>query len=218
MTILFSALLLFSCASEKPQDNEPSAEKMSLKVDADDEDKVRASQEEEITEEETVLSEDNNENITNTETSTDAVRAARTDVSYDDIDVRVEASNDGWADMFFEEETFYFGTIEEGDVVKHSFKFNNIGTGDLVISEATATCGCTRPDYPFLPIGPKESGEINVSFHSTGKLGMQRKAVTIFSNSSPKVKLVYLEGKVVKKGELEVAPAPELQADTTSNN
>ena len=218
-TILFcTCLLLWACADEKPQDSEPSAEKMSLKVDATDEvetEEENASSASSDINEETEENDETSEGFSKADIKT---RSAETTINIKDepLDVRVEASNDGWADMVIEEETYYFGTVEEGDIVKHTFKLKNIGTGDLIISEATASCGCTRPDYPFLPIGPQETGEINVSFNSKGRVGMQRKSVKIFSNSSPKVKLVYIEGKVVKKGELSTPPA-EIQADTTSS-
>ncbi|MDO9261914.1 MAG: DUF1573 domain-containing protein, partial [Flavobacteriaceae bacterium] len=40
-----------------------------------------------------------------------------------------------------------FGVIKEGEVVETSFEIENIGTGDLVISDAFATCGCTIPQW-----------------------------------------------------------------------
>lgn len=82
----------------------------------------------------------------------------------------------------FEEESFDFGTIKQGDVVEHLFKFKNVGEGPLIISKTKVTCGCTTPSYSKEPIAPGEEGEILVKFNSRGKLGQQNKTVTISAN------------------------------------
>src|ERR1051326_9299728 len=48
--------------------------------------------------------------------------------------------------MKFEEEEFDFGTITQGEKVTHDFKFKNTGGGDLIISNAYGSCGCTVPE------------------------------------------------------------------------
>ena len=78
-----------------------------------------------------------------------------------------------------------FGTITEGERVEHTFKFTNTGEADLVISSATASCGCTIPNWPKEPIAPGESDEIRVEFNSAGKSGMQTKDITILANTNP---------------------------------
>jgi len=127
------------------------------------------------------------------------------------------ASTKGQAYITFEEESYFFGEIEEGDIVKHTFKFKNDGKGTLIIKDATATCGCTRPDFPFVPIQPGETGDINVVFNSTGKVGPQKKAVTVYSNGQPRVKKVFLEGTVLAKKEKVETENADLEADTTAN-
>lgn len=81
------------------------------------------------------------------------------------------------------EEIFDFGTITEGDIVKHTFKVKNVGKSDLTILHAQASCGCTIPDWTKRPILPGEVGEINISFNSTGKIGDQKKSVTLTTNT-----------------------------------
>ena len=92
--------------------------------------------------------------------------------------------------------THNYGKIEQGDKVEYKFKFKNIGTSELVVNDATATCGCTMPSYPFIPIGPGEEGYIGVVFDSKGKLGRQKPAVTINTNADPASYKLYLEGFV----------------------
>jgi hypothetical protein len=85
--------------------------------------------------------------------------------------------------MSFEDTKYSFGTITEGDIVKHAYKFKNTGDNPLLISRAQASCGCTVPSYPKEPIPPGGSGEIMVQFNSTGKPGHQQKNVLISSNA-----------------------------------
>ncbi len=100
----------------------------------------------------------------------------------------------------FEEELYDFGVIDEGASVKYEFKFKNTGKTPLIISNATATCGCTVPEYPTKPIKPGESGVIKVVFNSQGKSGMQDKVVSIISNANPYLATLHLVGEVKKKG------------------
>ena len=88
---------------------------------------------------------------------------------------------------------FNFGTINEGDKVERSFKFRNTGKNALVISNATASCGCTVPEKPEQPVKPGETGIIKVVFNSQGKEGHQEKTITVTANtfsSFPYLKLV----------------------------
>jgi hypothetical protein len=87
----------------------------------------------------------------------------------------------------FEEESWDFGTITDGEQVSHTFKFKNIGKGDLVISSASASCGCTVPKHTKEPVAPGKTGEIAVTFNSAGKgQGVPiTKDVTIIANTNP---------------------------------
>lgn len=96
----------------------------------------------------------------------------------------------------FESGMYNFGKITQGEKVNHEFKFKNTGKSPLIITNATATCGCTTPDVPKEPIQPGASGVIKVVFNSTGKMGMQDKIVTITSNANPATTEVHLIGEV----------------------
>ncbi len=99
----------------------------------------------------------------------------------------------------FTEETHDFGTIKEGEVVEHLFKFKNTGDAPLIISSATASCGCTVPVWPKEPVAVGEEGEIQVRFNSKGKPGIQNKTVTITANTYPKVNKVNIKANVTKE-------------------
>ena len=80
--------------------------------------------------------------------------------------------------------------------LEYTFKFKNTGEGDLIISNARASCGCTIPYFPKEPIKPGESNEMKVRFNSKGKSGKQTKQITVFSNANPNKKIVTILGNV----------------------
>jgi hypothetical protein len=101
--------------------------------------------------------------------------------------------------IHFEKTRHTFGKVKQGDLVKHSFRFTNNGSVDLKISEVKASCGCTVPSWPKNPLKPGESGIIDVKFNTAGKMGKQKKSVTVYSNVGEppnNFTVLYLEGEV----------------------
>jgi len=97
------------------------------------------------------------------------------------------------ARITFEEETHDFGDIYQGDKLEYVYVFENSGTEPLILSNVLTTCGCTATDWPHDPIAPGKSGEINVTFDSSGKMGKQNKVITVVSNainSQERIKLI----------------------------
>ena len=86
----------------------------------------------------------------------------------------------------FEADSHDFGTINEGDVVEHTFQFTNTGEAPLIIQSAKGSCGCTVPTWPKEPIPVGGTGEIVAKFNSKGKPNIQNKTVTITANTWPK--------------------------------
>jgi hypothetical protein len=105
-------------------------------------------------------------------------------------------ANASGAQIKFSEEKYDFGSIKQGDVVDHVFKFKNTGTQPLVISNVQASCGCTIPDWTKEPVAPGKTGMISAKFNSAGKMGMQTKVLTIESNSAAGAATVSLVGEV----------------------
>jgi hypothetical protein len=79
-----------------------------------------------------------------------------------------------------------FGTINEGDVVEHTFTFTNNGEAPLIIQNATGSCGCTVPTWSKEPIPVGGEGIVTAKFNSKGKPNVQNKTVTITANTWPK--------------------------------
>mgnify|MGYP006166790547 CR=1 FL=1 len=99
-----------------------------------------------------------------------------------------------------DKEEHNFGAIIDGEVATTEFIITNSGESDLIISNASATCGCTVPEYPKLPIAPGQSAPVKVSFDSSGKLGQQSKTITLTTNTE--------EGKETFSIKANVQPKP----------
>lgn len=106
--------------------------------------------------------------------------------------------NKGKAELSFEQDTYDFGDINEGDVVTREFNFTNTGDAPLIISNAQGSCGCTVPQWPKEPIAPGESSSITVEFNSQGREGQNRKDVTITANTIPNTKKISFTANVLK--------------------
>lgn len=85
----------------------------------------------------------------------------------------------------FDSELHDFGRLSGGENISYSFHFRNTGDADLIISSASATCGCTVADYPRGRIAPGSDGYVTVTFRSAGKAGQQFQEVTLVTNAQP---------------------------------
>lgn len=108
--------------------------------------------------------------------------------------------------MAFNETTFDFGTVNEGEKVAHTYIFKNTGNEPLILSDAKGSCGCTVPDWPREPIAPGAEAEVTVEFNSKGKKGKRNQKVTITANTNPPQTFIYLTGEV-----LSTEAAPNIQ-------
>lgn len=94
---------------------------------------------------------------------------------------------------------YNFGKVTDGENVVFSYRFRNTGTKPLVVSSATASCGCTVPEKPEEPIKPGETGFLKVVFNSKGRVGPVRKEVNVVSNAYPQFPVLQLIGEVVSQ-------------------
>ncbi len=108
---------------------------------------------------------------------------------------RVLFSMDG-AKIEFDTVVYFFGTVNEGDIVTTNFSFTNTGPVALILFDAKSSCGCTVPEIPKEPIPPGERGVLGVTFNTSGKTGTQSKTVTVTANTFPTETQVILRGEV----------------------
>ena len=92
-----------------------------------------------------------------------------------------------------------FGKVTEGEVVEYSYRFKNTGDKPLVVTNVSASCGCTVPEKPEEPIKPGEIGFIKVKFNSEGHPGEAHKTVRVSSNANPPFDELLLKGEVMGK-------------------
>lgn len=117
-------------------------------------------------------------------------------------DVQLPVSADGQTDksalpvMEFDKKLHDFGDIKAGEKVTYSFRFVNRGRRDLLIQNASGSCGCTVPDFPKEPIPPGQEGFIRVLFNSEGKNGVQEKQVTILANTLPNTNEIRIKANI----------------------
>lgn len=108
----------------------------------------------------------------------------------------------------FEKEEHNFGTIKEGEVVTHTFKFTNVGEAPLVIQNAQASCGCTVPDWTKEPVPVGGTGEVQVKYDSKNKSGVENKTVNITANTIPEVTKVTIKTVVTPRADNAQAEGP----------
>jgi hypothetical protein len=102
------------------------------------------------------------------------------------------------AKIVFEETSYTYDTIQQGDVIEYEFKFKNTGERPLSVKDVKGSCGCTIGSYPFLDIAPNETNAIKARFDSKGKVGPQSTTITVYSNANPKGDVLSLKGVVVE--------------------
>ncbi|AUC83972.1 hypothetical protein CW731_01105 [Polaribacter sp. ALD11] len=108
----------------------------------------------------------------------------------------------GVASISLDKKEYDFGTVNEGDIVETIFKVTNSGKTDLVITNATGSCGCTVPVWPKAPIKPGQTGEVGVKFNTSGKPNRQMKTVTLTTNTESGREVLTLRGSVTPKAKL----------------
>jgi hypothetical protein len=128
------------------------------------------------------------------------------EVSQEQINRAANAMDGAKATFEFQETDHDFGTINEGELVKHVFTFKNIGEAPLIIRNAQATCGCTVPEWPKQPVAVGETGEILVQFNSNNRTNIQHKVVTITANTDPATTRLTIKANVLPKDQQTAGP------------
>ncbi len=108
--------------------------------------------------------------------------------------------------MSFDKAEHDFGTIEQGTPQETVFKFTNTGTGPLIITDATSTCGCTVPQYPKnTPVAPGDTGEMVVKFNGAGQ-NQVTKTITVKANTEKGQEILRIKAFVNPKGAAPLGP------------
>ena len=115
------------------------------------------------------------------------------------VEERIDKAYDS-AEIEFEFDSYDFGEVKDGEIVEVDFNFTNSGKSDLIIFDASASCGCTVPEYPQnVNIKPGQSDKLKVRFDTADKPGKQIKSVTLTTNTNSGKKIIRISGFVLNK-------------------
>ena len=118
--------------------------------------------------------------------------------------------------MKFEKTQHNFGVFSEDTaIVSYDFVFTNVGKSPLIIHQASASCGCTIPEYTLKPIMPGKTGKISVTYNGKGRRpGVFRKSITIHNNGKQTPVRIYIEGEMIDNTPVELIQDNSLYQDT----
>lgn len=100
--------------------------------------------------------------------------------------------------IVFNKTSHDFGELTLFSPVFCEFKFYNKGKSPLILSDISATCGCTVPSWPKKPIMMGDSGVIVINY-MPDETGIIDKNVTVYSNATKLPVTLELTGRVIKK-------------------
>ncbi len=89
-----------------------------------------------------------------------------------------------------------FGKIKQGVPATYVFTFTNVSGQTVVIEDATASCGCTKPEYPKGVIAKGATNKIKVTFNAEAT-GTFIKEVTVKIANVAQPVVLNVQGEVV---------------------
>ena len=119
-----------------------------------------------------------------------------TDLIKNDLSANGKEKNENAPRFKFESLEHDFGKVIQGEKLTYSFKFVNEGKTDLLISQASGSCGCTVAEFPQDAITPGKDGVISVTLNTEGKKGTLHKTVTIYANTYPAETILHIKALV----------------------
>ncbi len=93
-------------------------------------------------------------------------------------------------------EKFDFGKIKQNSPVTTYFEITNTSDKPIVIETATASCGCTTPEYAKEPIAPGTSTKIKVGYNAAA-IGAFNKDVFVKLAGVQETKNLKITGEVL---------------------
>jgi hypothetical protein len=111
------------------------------------------------------------------------------------------------ASVSVDQPVFAFGTVYNGNDVKHVFRLKSVGTVPLVIGGVETSCGCTAAEPSKRNVPPGAESDIAVTFDTHADKGPATRIVTVFTND-PKHEQLQLTLKGDVKPQVDVTPTP----------
>lgn len=88
-----------------------------------------------------------------------------------------------------------FGTVMQGDKVRHVFVLRNEGTETAHLGAVKTSCGCTASVLSQKEIPPGERGEVQVEFKAGSSKGRFRKTIRVSSDDPSSPLTLAIEGR-----------------------
>jgi hypothetical protein len=95
-----------------------------------------------------------------------------------------------FAKFQFPHKYYDFGVVTDGDTVRHTFSYKNVGTIPLIIHDISTSCGCTVVSWTKAPVNPGDQGYVNVQFYKHHDFGRHTKMVIIKANTRERYSLL----------------------------
>lgn len=95
-----------------------------------------------------------------------------------------------------------FGRIVEGVRVSFKYKFTNVGSEPLIITQVNTSCGCTASTWTQEPVEPGKTGIVELSFDSSKRKGPNHKMATVVANTQPNTVILSFTADVVDAADL----------------
>lgn len=95
----------------------------------------------------------------------------------------------------FQTQSVQMGVLQQGNPGTATFVVTNTGKQPLIIENATASCGCTKPEYTLTPIAPGKTGFVKATYNAASP-GHFDKSVTVKFKDIDEVMTLAISGDV----------------------
>jgi hypothetical protein len=112
----------------------------------------------------------------------------------------------GQGQLSFSKDNHDFGVVTEGTQATYDFEFTNSGSEPVIISNVSASCGCTTPFWTKEPVLPGKKGKVTASYNSAGRPGVFHKTVTVTSSAQNASIVLSIKGTVEPKPVVAATP------------
>lgn len=117
---------------------------------------------------------------------------------------QIKPGGDKKPGIYFLKKVHNFGPLSANVSVSHDFKFVNTGNAPLIITNVSASCGCTTPKWTKQPVMPGDTGSVTVIFRTGSNTGNSvHKSISVMTNvpvnNNKKVVILAIKAFVKRK-------------------
>ena len=98
-------------------------------------------------------------------------------------------------EITFTSTEYDYGVVAVNSDGTRKFEFTNTGKQPLILSNVSASCGCTVVEWAKDPVKPGEKGTITVKYNIV-IVGTFQKSIRVFSNAKTSPVMLVIKGEV----------------------